>query len=291
MAQRFNRVAAGVCAVVAIAVAGGAGAAVTSADPGGPRSPSGHSRDDAQSVRHGDGHPGQGHRPRGGGHGGTGVKGRDARDARAAHQGPGRTTLRGHRGDDAPSVIAGRGGATALAPAAIAARPGAAEPGRPSALPDEPATSARNGDAGGGGGGSGAQVSASVVLPTAPKVPEMILGDGRSPAFVSAGPVEIPARVAPAPLPVRAPAPLPASAPPAPAPAPASSPALRAAHPHDWSLPVMPVTASLWGKAEQGWPAGVLFGLAGLVLAPIAGMWLGLRQARASNSASLLTAS
>jgi hypothetical protein len=119
----------------------------------------------------------------------------------------------------------------------------------------------------------------------------MIVGDGRSPAFVPAGPVETPARVEPGPVAVRAPAPVPAPAPPAPTPAPVSSPAPPAAQPHDWSLPVTPVTSSLRGKAEPAWPAGVLFGLAGLVLAPIAGMWLGLRQARASNSADLLTAS
>jgi predicted lipid-binding transport protein (Tim44 family) len=48
------------------------------------------------------------------------------------------------------------------------------------------------------------------------------------------------------------------------------------------------VVASLWAAAAPGLPGGLLFGLAGLFLAPIAGAWLGYRQARASRAASQL---
>jgi hypothetical protein len=46
--------------------------------------------------------------------------------------------------------------------------------------------------------------------------------------------------------------------------------------------------ASLWAAAAPSLPGGALFGLAGLILAPIAGAWLGYRQARASRAAAQL---
>jgi hypothetical protein len=45
---------------------------------------------------------------------------------------------------------------------------------------------------------------------------------------------------------------------------------------------------TFFGKVESGWPVGVLFGIAGLLLAPIAGVWLGHRQARAAKVTSNL---
>ena len=49
--------------------------------------------------------------------------------------------------------------------------------------------------------------------------------------------------------------------------------------------------ASYWGTLTPGWPAGALFGIAGLILAPIGGVWLGHRQARAVKGASQLVRS
>ncbi len=54
-----------------------------------------------------------------------------------------------------------------------------------------------------------------------------------------------------------------------------------------WPSSQLPV-ASLWGRVQPGWPVGALFGIAGLLLAPLAGVWLGHRQARAARSASEL---
>jgi hypothetical protein len=52
--------------------------------------------------------------------------------------------------------------------------------------------------------------------------------------------------------------------------------------------PAERMVASLWAAAAPGWPSGLLFGIAGLILAPIAGAWLGYRQARASKAAAQL---
>lgn len=52
--------------------------------------------------------------------------------------------------------------------------------------------------------------------------------------------------------------------------------------------PAEPMVASLWAAAPPVRPDGLLFGLAGLILAPIAGAWLGYRQARASRAAAQL---
>lgn len=54
-----------------------------------------------------------------------------------------------------------------------------------------------------------------------------------------------------------------------------------------WPLSETPV-ASLWGDVRPGWPMGALFGIAGLLLAPIGGVWLGHRQARAAKTAAQL---
>jgi hypothetical protein len=49
-----------------------------------------------------------------------------------------------------------------------------------------------------------------------------------------------------------------------------------------------PPAAVLWATVKPTWPTGAIFGIAGLLLAPIAGMWLGRRQAHAAKSASQL---
>jgi hypothetical protein len=124
---------------------------------------------------------------------------------------------------------------------------------------------------------------------TAPIVtPLVTFGDGRSPRFLSEGRGELPIQVGRL-EPISAAA-LPAiPAPPAPLLAQQAAatlpPVTMAAMP--WPLSETPVT-SFWGKVQSGWPASVLFGIAGLLLAPVGGMWLGHRQARAAKVASQL---
>jgi hypothetical protein len=99
------------------------------------------------------------------------------------------------------------------------------------------------------------------------------VGNGRSPAILSGRPERAP-RLGAAP-----------NVPPA-----VIQPATTQLPPTD-RLDVAPterIVASLWAAAAPGRPGGLLFGLAGLVLAPIAGAWLGYRQARASRAAAQL---
>jgi hypothetical protein len=108
-------------------------------------------------------------------------------------------------------------------------------------------------------------------------------GDGRSPDFVAVAPDEMLGPVVEQPVAVVV-APALASSGPARVAVASSVPAIEGS---PWPLSETPV-ASIWGKVEPGWPAGALFGLAGLLLAPIAGVWVGYRQARASRAASQL---
>lgn len=139
----------------------------------------------------------------------------------------------------------------------------AAEP--PTVAASEPVSVSITGT--GGGGSVGASVTPRVV-------PRVIFGDGRYPGFLSAGEPAIaqPMTAGPAPVPVVEPT---GAAPAAP------SPLTMDVSP--WPLSETPVT-TFWGKVEPSWPVGVLFGIAGLLLAPIGGVWLGHRQARAAKA-------
>lgn len=293
MAQTLIRLAAGVGAVVAITVAGGAGAAVTSADPGGPRSPSSHSGNGGQSRGDGNGQRGQAPRSRAADrHGGDRGNDRRAGDGRGAQR---RAEARGAAGgradDDLTTVVVGRPSSavrdpepqTATTSRVAALQPAASEavePANPSATVAGPAVRVAPGGGGGGGGGSTGQAPAPFVAP------KTSVGNGRTPAFISAGPEELPNRDVPAPVTVRpVAAPAVAFVPPPP---PAPSPSRRPVQPFEWSLAPTPVTESPWGRTESGWPAGVLFGLAGMLLAPIAGVWVGYRHAGASKAAAHL---
>jgi hypothetical protein len=121
-----------------------------------------------------------------------------------------------------------------------------------------------------GGGGSGA---AAVAAP--PFVaPPVTVGNGRSPGILTRPRVDV-AGEAPADV-----------APPAEAP-----PAVRPQLPPPYRLAAAPAelpVESLWAAAAPAWPSGLLFGVAGLIFAPIAGAWLGYRQARASKAAAQL---
>jgi hypothetical protein len=73
-------------------------------------------------------------------------------------------------------------------------------------------------------------------------------------------------------------------APPVPAPPPVVVPTTKLEPPA-----LQRAVSSLWAAAAApSRPGGVVFGIAGLLLAPIAGAWLGYRQARASRAAAQL---
>ncbi|HYO04642.1 MAG TPA: hypothetical protein VET27_23335 [Mycobacterium sp.] len=121
---------------------------------------------------------------------------------------------------------------------------------------------------------------------SAPQVmaPLVTVGNGRSPGLPTTRPGDLPARIVGGPA-----VPQTVTALPAPPEGSSVTPPqpLLAVEPAPWPLAGTPV-ASLWGSVQPGWPAGVLFGIAGLLLAPIAGVWLGHRQARAVKAASQL---
>jgi hypothetical protein len=264
----MNRVAAGVAVAFVMTVTGGAGAAVTSADPGSPRSPSGQSRDGAHSRGNTDENRSQG---------GSGNGVRRSNDGHGNNGRGGGPTSRGELdliADDGPSSRVVAQSTTTSSRAAIA------EPESPTvaaAVPTVPvpasvpvAAPVSVGGVGTGGGGSaGASVAPRVV-------PRVIFGDGRSPGLLSAGEPAIaqPMPAGPAPAPVVAPT---GAAPAAP------TPLTMDVSP--WPLSETPVT-TFWGKVEPSWPVGVLFGIAGLLLAPIGGVWLGHRQARAAKASA-----
>jgi hypothetical protein len=139
---------------------------------------------------------------------------------------------------------------------------GAATP----ATPAVPAVPARPVSAGGG---------ASPVTAAPPvRAPAVTVGNGRSPGILTGRPER---------------APRPTGTAPNVAPA-VTQPAATHLPPTD-RLDVAPterIVASLWAAAAPGRPGGLLFGLAGLILAPMAGAWLGYRQARASRAAARL---
>jgi hypothetical protein len=180
-----------------------------------------------------------------------------------------------------------------VAQAAAASRPGLAESTTSDPATDtdsdtdtdiRPSRASRDGS-------SGRDHGTRTVTPIS--VPRVTFGDDRSPRhrqapaedLVAAEPASVlpvPAVAAPAP-PLYVPPVQPVPAAPPPAPVQASVPRIQ------WS-PNTPVT-SLWGRVQSGWPAGVIFGIAGLLMAPIGGIWLGQRQARASRTVSQLVSS
>jgi hypothetical protein len=260
--KSITRVAAGVAAAFVITVTGAPGAAVTSADPGSPKSPSGHSRDGGNSR--GDG---GGSRIQGGSRIGDGR----SNDRHGTDRRGGGPTSRGE-----PEYIAGDGPSSFVVAQSTttSSRTAVAEPEAPTvaaAVPTIPVPVPAAGAATGGGGSAGASVAPRVV-------PRVIFGDGRSPGLLSAAE---PATAPPMPA---GPAPAPVVEPTQAAPA---SPTPLTMEVSPWPLSETPVT-TFWGKVEPGWPIGVLFGIAGLLLAPIAGVWLGHRQARAAEVSSNL---
>ncbi|MBB5164881.1 hypothetical protein [Mycobacterium sp. AZCC_0083] len=143
---------------------------------------------------------------------------------------------------------------------------GVATPATLAPIPAVPAVPARPVSGGGG---------ASPVTATPPVTPTAVtVGNGRSPGILTGRPERAPRSTGTTPN--VAPA--------------VTQPAATHLPPTD-RLDVAPaerMVASLWAAAAPGQPGGLLFGLAGLFLAPIAGAWLGYRQARASRAAAQL---
>jgi hypothetical protein len=123
-----------------------------------------------------------------------------------------------------------------------------------------------------GGGGSGAQGGVVARI----EAPPVRFGNGRTPGVLRTAPGHTNNVVNPVPA---APAPAP---PPPPAPE-SPSAALMAVEP-----PSQEFMDRIWAPLRPTFGSGVLFGLAGLVLMPLSGIWLGYRQARAAKAASKL---
>lgn len=257
MVKSTMRLAAGVAIALAITLAGGPGAVLAAADPGSSGSSTGHSRDGGHSRTD----------SRGDGRGSHGFGGprhdQGFRDDRGPRGGdPRYRDEHGNRRGTDPSVVE--------TPTRTASRGVVSDPSvAPETAASAPPKPVRTGRAG-----------VRPVVPAATvAAPRVVVGNGRTPA----------ARVEKSPLPMQpvpvvaatqplAPATLPAAAP-----QPMTEQAVAAPEPRS-----EPPAAALWEKVKPTWPTGAIFGIAGLLLAPIAGMWLGHRQARAAKSASQL---
>ncbi|TPG36821.1 hypothetical protein [Mycolicibacterium hodleri] len=265
MAKSIKQVAAGVGAVLAIVVAGGPSAAVAAADPGSSRSSAGQARDGGRGDGNGSHDPRRGRSD-------DAKRVRDRRDREPRRQkrppgGDGRST----------TVSAGRG--TAVPETTTLA---ALEPVVDSALVIVPGVSTAPAGHHGPVPGAIGESTTQIVVPV------VTFGNGRSPG---PSPAQQP-RVVPARSNSAQPVPQTPTAIAAPrAPSPGAPP--RPSLPTDagpWPLLQTPM-ASLWGTVQPGWPTGALFGLAGLLLAPIGGVCLGYRQARAARAANNLVSS
>jgi hypothetical protein len=299
VAQTLIRIAAGLAIAATITVSGGLGPAVASADHGGPRSPSGHSRDGGHSR-------GDGDRQRDHGRGSRdGDRGEHRRQDPRRAGAPGVEDRRGGV-DRSPAVVAGRGASSpSVAEPTLTSRVAAVQPAASDPVPEVASrptvpSGRRSSVSDGAREAMGLPPGASGATGMVPgdrdargtvSVPRVTFGDGRLPGYWSVrldGPpsassadpaIGLPVPAAPAPAP-------PVFGPPAPAPLPPPSPEPTYVQPVEWA-PDTPVT-SLWGRVQPDWPAGLIFGIAGLLLAPLGGIWLGHRQARASRTASEL---
>jgi len=306
-------------------MAGGAAIPVVAADPGHSRDGGGSHRDggsrgdggshrDGGSRRDGGGSQRDGGSRRGGGdyeRDGAGRYGQDRGERDDYRRGPTTGPNRGYgqdgggngrdwsRADDEDTagsddfVIQPSAAARAASPSL--ASPGGASPGVASpslAAQDDtavtevsvPSLPAAPGPDSGG---------AAITEPNGPPftAPPVVFGDGRTPGILSwsraSGDARPETAVGPAEILVVNMAPLVEAPPPAPAPSPPppSPTAVRL----DVAPPWQRTVASMWAAAaEPSQPGGLGFGIAGLILAPLAGVWLGYRQARASRAAAQL---
>ncbi len=103
----------------------------------------------------------------------------------------------------------------------------------------------------------------------------MSFGNGRTPGVLKTAPGDTANVVNP--IPASAPAPPPPPAPESP------SAALMAVEPESQEF-----IDQIWAPLRPTFGSDLLFGLAGLVILPLSGVWLGYRQARAAKAASYL---
>ena len=291
MARSKLRAAAGAGTVAAFLLVGGAAAMpVVSADPGHSHGGNGShrgggSRGGDRDFSRGDGRRGERDRDDDGGgkrggestgprraggpsatNGVTGIE-PDAGVARIGALEPSRTELANGSGSTSRSAV-DTDSSVSLSEAPITARRvvGVATPAPLTPTPAGIAGPALPVAVGGGGG------PVTVAAPPIAR-PRVTVGNGRAPGILTGRRAQAPTGE----IPVASPA----------VPPPVVAPQL----PPPYRLDVTPaerMAASLWAAAAPGWPGGLLFGLAGLVLAPIAGAWLGVRQARASKAAAQL---
>jgi hypothetical protein len=300
VARMRRRVAAGAAMFAAVVTVGGPGIAAAPADPG----RSGSHRGDGGGNRGGDGgrHGGgsrndsrngdqrgrtdrdrrdgrdeRGERRRHGGYGGKGDGGR--RNDHGSKGGGGRGDS-DWDDDDSSSGAAPRGTSTAVASLSVAAE-------SESVGAESIDTSSTGGGTtfvtppvvvpAGGGGAVPGDVPAAIERPT------VRFGNGRTPGLLSSGrpgaeiPAEAPGRAVPA-APEAAIAPI--VLPPTP---PTGLPNVGAESKLPW------IVSEAWSPIGPGDNSGALFGLAGLLLIPLAGVWLGYRQAMAARAAASLS--
>lgn len=228
------------------------------------------------------GHSGSSHSKHGGGSSRDRGPDRHGQDARSGDRD--RRDGRGDRGDeddgrDQPTTSISKGSGSdypiaarsAAAPTTSSRTPlvSAAAPQPLPPVPPVPPVEA----AGGGSGASGA------VTPF--EAPPVSFGNGRTPGVSHAPPEESPITVSSPPAPVYlAPAPLPLSLPSVPLNPPANTSGLQPA--------ATEFIDQIWAPLRPTFGGGLLFGIAGLVIMPLAGVWLGYRQARAAKAASYL---
>jgi hypothetical protein len=285
------RVAAGAGLFAASLAIAGPGIAAVSADPGGsdhdhskPNRDSGRDRGgdrqgrkgssgDARHDRGNEQHD-RGQHDRGNDQHGRGDDRRGDRDSPGGLDRGGKSDVGAVKGtDDTPDLqVAARSIASATVPMTNAFVAEQATPAAPAEVPAEaPAPTA-------GGGSGGAALPASVA-------PTVTFGNGRAPGFL--GGAEQPTIAEePIPSPVNA-----ASAPVPPAvdqfsPAPAVPPALTTVRQLASQRPEF--VDRIWAPLHPAFPGGLAFGITGLVIAPLAGMWIGYRQARSAEAADQL---
>jgi hypothetical protein len=261
------RMAASAGVVAASMTIVGPTVAIAVADPG--RAGPSHSRADKSSGRKhgGDRHGGHGRSDRG-----NGRHQRD-HDGRGDHDRDGWSTAGGAQ--------AGTDGQAPSRPVsnAVTSNPPVATGLAPQATPPV-ASAAGPATAAGGGGSGGARPAGSFVAP------KVTFGDGRTPGVrgdvaqpqptVAAGPAQSPGY--PAPAAGWAPVDL--------------SPVPEVMRPptalHESGPPGTEFIDRVWAPLRPAFPGGLVFGIAGLLIAPLAGVWLGHRQARAAEAVAQL---
>lgn len=252
VARMRGSVAAGVALVAAVVTIGGPGIAAASADPD--RGGSHHDRGRSDDRDRGDRGDRPGERR---GHG-DGRRSESRADGDSSQSGG--SDGSGSDGDTAPRGTTGTSSGSASDTNATA------EPEPAVGRPTAPAAT----DGGGGG------VPAEADAPTVHEPPAVVVGNGRSPGLLSSGPAGAEDRRTA----VSTPRP---DVPAAPVLLPQAPPTAIPAVDTESQRPR--VFSGMWSPVGAGGSSNTLFGLAGLILIPLAGVWLGHRQALGARAA------